>query len=180
LIQSQDLSSSSDNTGASSGGDTESSNAEFGDGQEAIVVGDGANNHNSALIVIAGFVRNNSGNRDWGSVDTGHEKSAEHDFVEGGSGSACGGSVRIRIASRYVNAYEPKICTASQGALGLKFDNVSVVNRPVECRFPTVCEWVILSYLLLRSIPSTKTDHYRGKMNKKTHKHCRSWAPCGA
>ena len=88
LVQSQDLSSGSKNTGTSSGGESEGSNAELGDGQEAVVVCDGSNDHNSALVIIAVSVRNNSGDGDGGSVDAGHEESAEDDLVEGGLGSA--------------------------------------------------------------------------------------------
>ena len=94
LIQGQDLSSSSENAGTSSGGDTESSNAELGDGQEPVVIGDGANNNNSALILLA-KVRDNSGHGDGGSVDARHKESAEDDLVEGGFGSAGQESVQL-------------------------------------------------------------------------------------
>ena len=56
LIQSQSLSSRSENAGSSSGGEAESSDAEFGDGQEAVVIGDGANNNDCALVIFAGLV----------------------------------------------------------------------------------------------------------------------------
>ena len=88
LIQSQDLSSGSENAGTSSGGESESRNAELGDGQEAVVVCDSSNDHNSALVIITISVRNNSGDGDGGSVDAGHEESTEDDLVEGGLGSA--------------------------------------------------------------------------------------------
>lgn len=88
LIQSQDLSSSGENAGASSGGEPESSDAELRDSQEAVVIGDGTNDHDGALIIITRSVGNDSGDRDWGSVDAGHEESAEDNLVEGGLGSA--------------------------------------------------------------------------------------------
>lgn len=95
LIQSQDLSSSSENSGTSSSGDTESSDAELGDDQEAIVIGNGADNYNSALFILGGFVRDDSGDGDRRSVDAGHEESAEDDLVEGGLGSAGQESVQL-------------------------------------------------------------------------------------
>ena len=99
LIQSQDLSSSSENACTSGCGEAESSNAELGDGEESVIISDSANDHNSALVIIAGFVSNDSRDRDRRSVDTGHEQSAEDDLVEGGLGSACQERVNIGIAS---------------------------------------------------------------------------------
>jgi hypothetical protein len=98
LIQSQDLPSSSENAGTSGGGEAKSSNAELRDGKESVVVSDGANDHNSALVIITGLVRNDSRDGDGGSVDTGHKESAEDDLVEGGLGSACQERVSIDIA----------------------------------------------------------------------------------
>ena len=98
LIQSQDFPSSSENASTSGGSEAESSNAELRDGKESVVVSNGANDHNSALIIITRLVRNDSRDRDGGSVDTGHKESAEDDFVEGGLGSACHKRVSIDIA----------------------------------------------------------------------------------
>lgn len=127
LIQSQDLPSSSENASTSSGGNSESSNAELGDDQEAVVIGDGANNDNSALVLLA-KVRNNSGNGDGGSVDAGHEKSAEDDLIEGGLGSAGQESVQLHkelevweISCQYCSRHKWSVnlfgsCVASSSA----------------------------------------------------------------
>jgi len=88
LIQSQSLSTCGKNASTSSCSESESSNAELGDGQETVVISDGANNNNGLVIGLLGGVRNNSRDGDGRSVDAGHEKSAENDLVEGGLGAA--------------------------------------------------------------------------------------------
>jgi hypothetical protein len=100
LIQSQSLSSSSDDASTSSSSESESGNAELGDGQEAVVIGDGANDYNSALVILTGFVGNNSRDGDRGSVDAGHEESAENDLVERRVGSAYRRKGRLGLLSR--------------------------------------------------------------------------------
>lgn len=88
LIQGQDLSSSCDNAGTGGRGEAESGDAELGDGQETVVIGDSADDDNGLVVGLLGGVRNNSGDGDRGSVDAGHKKSAENDLVEGRVGSA--------------------------------------------------------------------------------------------
>jgi len=88
LIQSQNLSSSSDDAGTSRSGKAKSGNAELRDGQETVVIGDSANNDNGLVVGLLRGVRNDSGDGDWGSVDAGHEQSTENDLVEGRVGSA--------------------------------------------------------------------------------------------
>jgi len=95
LIESQNLSSSSENAGASRSGEAKSGDAELRDGQETVVIGDSANNDNGLVVGLLGGVRNNSGDGDRGSVDAGHEKSAENDLVEGGVGSASQEAIQL-------------------------------------------------------------------------------------
>lgn len=83
LIQSQDLTSSSDDAGTSRSGEAKSSDAEFGDSQETVVISDGTNDDDGLVVGLLGGVRNNSGDGDRGSVDAGHKKAAENDLVEG-------------------------------------------------------------------------------------------------
>ena len=83
LIQSQNLSSCGNDAGTSSGSETESSNTKLGNGQQTVVVSNGSNNHYSLVVGLLGDVGNDSGDGDWGSVDAGHEESAEDDLVEG-------------------------------------------------------------------------------------------------
>jgi len=73
LIQSQSLSTSSENAGTSSGGESESSNAELGDGQQTVVIGNSANDDHSLVVRLLGYVGNDSGDRNGGSIDTGHK-----------------------------------------------------------------------------------------------------------
>jgi len=120
LIQSQDLSSSSKDASTSSGGEAESSDAKLGDGQETVVIGDGTNNHNCALVILAGFVRNNSGDGDRRSVDAGHKESAEDDLVEGGLGSASQESVQLHK--------ELEVSIVTLGRLAVRRANVMSVE----------------------------------------------------
>jgi len=82
LIQSQSLSTSSKNAGTSSGGESESSNAELRNSQETVVIGDSANNDHSLVVGLLGYVGNDSGDRYGRSVDAGHEESTENDLVK--------------------------------------------------------------------------------------------------
>jgi hypothetical protein len=95
LIQSQSLSTCSEDARTSGCGETESGHTELGNSQETVVIGDSANNDNGLVVGLFGGVRNNSGDRDRRSVDAGHEKSAEHDLVEGRLGSACCSRVSV-------------------------------------------------------------------------------------
>jgi hypothetical protein len=119
LIQSQNLSSSSEDAGTSRSGEAKSGNAELGDGQETVVIGDSANNDNGLVVGLLGGIRNNSGDGNRGSVDAGHEKSAENYLIEGGVGSAYGEEGMISIipfSARLFKdgTYEPRSDTASR------------------------------------------------------------------
>jgi len=83
LIQSQSLPTSRENACTSGCGESESGNAELGNSQETVVIGDCANNDNGLVVGLFGSVRNNSGDRDGWTIDAGHEESAENDLVEG-------------------------------------------------------------------------------------------------
>jgi hypothetical protein len=88
LVQSQNLSASSQDTCTSCSSKTESSDTELRDGQEAIVVSDSANNNDGLIIGLLRSVGNNSRNRDRRSIDTGHEKATKNNLVERGFGPA--------------------------------------------------------------------------------------------
>jgi hypothetical protein len=75
LIQSQSLSTSSEDARTSSCSEAKCGNAELGNSQKTVVIGDCANNDNGLVVGLLGGVRNNSGDRDWRSVDVGHEES---------------------------------------------------------------------------------------------------------
>jgi hypothetical protein len=95
LIQCQAFSSSSNDASTRSSSKAESCNAELWDSQEAVVISDSTNNNDGLVVRLLGDVGLNSGNRDRRSVDTGHEKSAENDLVEGGFGSAGEESIQL-------------------------------------------------------------------------------------
>jgi hypothetical protein len=82
LIESQNFSTSSDNARTGSSSEAEGRNAELWDGQETVVIGDGANNNDGLVVRLLRGVRNDSGDRNWRSVDAGHEQAAEDDLVE--------------------------------------------------------------------------------------------------
>ncbi len=88
LVQSESFTSGCNNASAGSGSETEGRNTELGNGQEAVVISDGTDNDNSLVVGLLRCVRNNSRDRDGGSVDAGHEKAAEDDLVEGRLGTA--------------------------------------------------------------------------------------------
>ncbi len=82
LIKSQDFSTSGDDTRTSSSSEAEGRNAELRDGQETVVISHSTNNHDGLVIRLLGGVRNDSGDRDRGSVDAGHKQTAEDNLVE--------------------------------------------------------------------------------------------------
>src|SRR3954447_9174336 len=69
LIEGQDFSTSGDDARTGSSSEAEGRNAELGDGQETVVIGDGANNNDGLVVRLLRGVRNDSGDRDRGSVD---------------------------------------------------------------------------------------------------------------
>ena len=88
LIQSQSLSSGSNNACTSGSGEAESSNAELWYSQQSVVVGDASNNHNGLVVRLLRDVGHNSGEGHRRSVDARHKKSAEDNLVEGRLSSA--------------------------------------------------------------------------------------------
>ena len=83
LIQSQDLSSSSKNTGTSCSSESKSGNTELGNSQETVIICNSTDDDYSLVVGLLGCVGHNSGDGDWRPVDTGHEESAKDDLVEG-------------------------------------------------------------------------------------------------
>lgn len=89
LIQGEDLAAGSQDARAGSGGEAEGSDAELGDGQETVVIGDGADDDDGLVVGLLGDVGDDSGEGHRGPVDAGHEEAAEDDLVEGRLGAAC-------------------------------------------------------------------------------------------
>lgn len=91
LVQGQALTPCFLDSGSGGGGKAKGSDRQFGDVQEAIVVGDSANNNNGLALVRVSHVRDDPGKRNRWAVDSGHKKTAQHDFVEIGISAACRG-----------------------------------------------------------------------------------------
>lgn len=87
LVDGQSLTTGGKNASTGGSSEAESCNAELGDLQKAVVIGNSANNDNGSLLILAS-VPNNSGDGDGWSVDAGHKEAAENDFVEGRVGTA--------------------------------------------------------------------------------------------
>jgi len=87
LVKGDGLTTSGDDASAGGSGETQSSNGELRHGQETVVVGNGANDNNGSLVIGSG-VRNNSAERNGGTVDLGHKEAAQDNLVEIGVGTA--------------------------------------------------------------------------------------------
>lgn len=104
LVQSQSLTTGLLDPGTSSGGESESSDVQLGDGQESVVVGDGTDDRNRLAFVcllrtLALCLGHEAGDGDWGSVDARLEQSLEDNFVEVGVGAPCCGRKERSLVS---------------------------------------------------------------------------------
>lgn len=88
LIQGDGLTTGGGNSGTGSSSESKSGNGGLGESQKAVVIGDGADNDDGALLALLVDVGNNSGQRNGRAVDLGHEKSSKDNLVEGSIGSA--------------------------------------------------------------------------------------------
>jgi len=87
LIDCQALSTSLLNSSACRGGKSQGSNVKFGDGEEAVVICDGADyDYGLVLVSLCGgpgcSFRDDAGDGHWRAVDAGHEETAEDNLVE--------------------------------------------------------------------------------------------------
>jgi len=94
LIEGQALAAGLLDAGARRGGEAESGDVELGHGEQAVVVGDGAD-HDDGLVAVAARVLgagaadvDDARDGDGGPVDLRHEEPAEDYFVEVGVGAA--------------------------------------------------------------------------------------------
>lgn len=87
LVKSDGLTTGSHNAGAGGSGEAESGDGHLGDGEQAVVISDGADNNDSALLALLVDVGNDPGQRDRGSVDLGHKKAPKNNLVEGRVGT---------------------------------------------------------------------------------------------
>ena len=101
LVEGQSLATGGLDASTGGGSEAEGRDVDLGDLEEAVVVGDGADDDNGALLVILNVARN-AREGDGGAVDTGHKQAAEDDLVEARVGAACEG-VRAWLVSHTPN-----------------------------------------------------------------------------
>lgn len=89
LIQGEGLTTSLLDAGTGSGGEAQSSDGQLGNVQEAVVIGDGADNDHGLALLRLVDVRGDAGERNRGAVDARHEEAAENGLVEVGLRAAC-------------------------------------------------------------------------------------------
>jgi hypothetical protein len=83
LVEGEGLAAGGLESGAGSGGETEGRNVDLGNLEEAVVVGDSADNNNGLLLVAVLDVGRNAREGDGMAVDAAHEQAAEDDLVKG-------------------------------------------------------------------------------------------------
>lgn len=89
LIERHGLAAGGDDASAGGGGESQGSDGDLGEGQEAVVVGDGANDDDGALLALLVDVGDDARQGDRRAVHLGHEEPAEDDLVEGRISAAC-------------------------------------------------------------------------------------------
>ena len=84
LVEGDGLTSGGDDASTGGGGEAEGGNRHLGDGEEAVVVGDGSDNDDGPVggLALGSGVAGNLGKGDRGTVQLGHEQPAEDDLVE--------------------------------------------------------------------------------------------------
>jgi hypothetical protein len=87
LVQRDSLTTSGDNASSCGSSESQSSNRDLGESQEAVVVGDSADNDNSTLLAFLVDVGIDARQRDRRTIDLGHKQAAEHNLVECGVGT---------------------------------------------------------------------------------------------
>ena len=88
LVEGDDLAAGGGDAGAGGGGDAEGGDRDLGDGQETVVVSDGADNDDRLVLVAVLEVGRDAGQRDGRAVDAAHEQAAQDHLVEGSISAA--------------------------------------------------------------------------------------------
>lgn len=87
LIEGDGLTTGSEDASSGGSGEAEGSDGELGADQHAVVVGDGADNNDGALVIL-GEVGCNAREGDGRAVGLGHKQAAEDNLVEVGISAA--------------------------------------------------------------------------------------------
>lgn len=154
LVQSEGLTTGLLNAGASGSGETEGSNRQLGDVQQAVVISDGTDHDNSLALVGLADVGNGAGQGNRGAVNSGHEQATENGLVEVGLGTAYYASeislMKIsQKSSKTLRNPHGAICVANEDRGNIDFGGESYEPR------------------------SGKASPEPGG------RRCRSWEPCG-
>lgn len=88
LIESDSLTTSGNDAGTGGGSESKSGHGHLGASEQAVVVSDGANDDNGALLAFLVDVRDDAGQGNGRAVDLGHEEASKNDLVERGIGTA--------------------------------------------------------------------------------------------
>jgi len=88
LVEGDGLAASSGDAGTGGSGEPKGGNADLGEGQETVVIGDSADDDDGSLLSLLVDVGRDARERDRRSVDLGHKQAAEHNLVEGSVGPA--------------------------------------------------------------------------------------------
>jgi hypothetical protein len=94
LIKGDDLATGLEDAGAGGLGDAEGADGELGDGEEALVIGDGTDGDEDLALGTLGEA-SKAGEGKGGAVDARHEETAEDDLVELGLGTAGEEAVKL-------------------------------------------------------------------------------------
>jgi len=94
LVEGDGLTTGSKDASTGGSGEAEGSDGDLGEGEHAVVVGDGADNNDGALLILGG-VANNAGERNRRTVNLGHKQAAEDDLVEVGVGTTSQEAVKL-------------------------------------------------------------------------------------
>lgn len=87
LVEGNGLTTGGDDAGTGRGGESQSSNGELGEGQEAVIIRHSANDDDGPLLLLRD-VGDDARQRNRGAVDLGHEKASEDNLVKGSIGTA--------------------------------------------------------------------------------------------
>jgi hypothetical protein len=96
LVKGQGAAASSQDAGAGGGGEAQGSDLDLGDLEQAVVVGDGADNDDCLLVVAVLQVGLDTRQGDGRAVDAGGKQAAQDNLVEGRVGTTC----RWRVVSK--------------------------------------------------------------------------------
>lgn len=89
LVEGQGAAASGQDARAGGGGEAQSGDLDLGDLEQAVVIGDGADNNDGLLVVAILQVGLDTGQRDGRAVDARGKQAAQDNLVEGRVGTTC-------------------------------------------------------------------------------------------